>query len=102
MPKSHIEDMPPATPPRIPDLTRQAVLKRAGDACEGCGDGRVRLEMHHLHYDTVGIETPDDLEALCRSCHLGRHLDENGEFWRDPVEMEHHWQPYYDALDKDD
>lgn len=27
------------------------------------------LELHHLHYDTLGSERPEDVELLCATCH---------------------------------
>jgi len=94
---------------------RLAVLARAGGCCEDCGE-KLPLELHHLRYEPEpsptyrpwedpipdGWETPDDLDALCRDHHHGRHVDLNGEFWRDPVEMEAHWFGYHWAMDKDD
>ena len=32
------------------------------------------LEVHHLHYDTLGSEEDGDLEVLCRFHHLLSHL----------------------------
>jgi hypothetical protein len=68
------------------------VLERAHGRCEDCGDGG-SLELHHLRYHTelshdykyggeliFGKETPNDLAALCRDCHLQRHLDPNGDY----------------------
>jgi hypothetical protein len=80
--------------PAVPAETRQAVLKRANGCCEQCGEpvGLVsKLELHHLHYETEGRETEDDLRAYCRSCHRSAHVDCAGAFWVDPQEMECHW-----------
>ena len=81
---------------------RRFVLARASRCCGDCGE-RVRLEIHHLRYQpedptgTVadGWETPDDLAALCRDCHHNRHIDPNGDFWRDPEEMADAWFGYF-------
>lgn len=94
--------------PDIPAATRQAVFTRAGGHCEECFV-RARLELHHKRYhtddawrtDIRGRETPDDLVALCRACHLSRHIDPNGEWWNDPVAMAEHWEEYFAALEKD-
>ena len=91
----------PLNPRRpIPAATRRAVLERAHNECEDCY-GDMPLELHHLHYNTQGEETPDDLVALCRSCHDDRHHDMFGEFWADPVAMRHQWgsDPPYDIDD---
>lgn len=46
------------------------VIVRCKGKCEGCGrywpNG---LELHHLHYDSLGHETMDDVRALCCDCH---------------------------------
>jgi len=80
--------------PPIPAATRRAVLATAGATPEYpvgiCSDCYVRdrLELHHLHYNTVGTETPEDLHPLCRDCHYDRHVYW-GIFWADPEELDH-------------
>lgn len=34
---------------------------------------RYRLEVHHLTYERLGREHPDDLIVLCRACHAAQH-----------------------------
>jgi len=94
----------------IPLATRQAVLERAQRRCEGCGDDKVRLEMHHVTYaafdrgepsEIFGQETPDDLKALCRYCHQAEHVDVNGEFWADPEDKENYWSGFDDKMERD-
>ncbi len=64
---------------RIPFETRLAVLERANEHCEHCGcfiaTGFTRcLELHHLTYERAyHAELPEDLMALCRDCHAGKH-----------------------------
>lgn len=66
---------------RIPFETRVAVLERADEHCEHCGElfpteFTPCLELHHLTYDRAyGHELPDDLMALCRDCHQRMHAD---------------------------
>jgi 5-methylcytosine-specific restriction endonuclease McrA len=86
--------------PPIPSDVRRAVLRRAQGCCQDCGS-RGSLELHHLTYARpewhpglswteefiFGCETPDVLVALCR----GRHVDVNGDFWVDPMEIQNHW-----------
>lgn len=79
--------------PPIPLATRTAVLQRANRLCESCG-ALAPLELHHLHYETEGCETPDDLEALCRVCHKHRHTAPNGDFYVDPQEMDAVWATF--------
>lgn len=87
----------------IPPEVREAVLLRAGGYCEDCGIEVRNPELHHLtYYDPTiggchqikhgpfwifGKETSDDLLALCRDCHLSRHVV-NGEFYADPEEAD--------------
>jgi 5-methylcytosine-specific restriction endonuclease McrA len=47
--------------------TRAVALKRAGGRCERCG--APAREVHHLTYERVGAERPEDLQALCAPCH---------------------------------
>ena len=37
--------------------------------CEG-GCYRKATQIHHLHYDTLGEESMEDLQALCPKCHM--------------------------------
>ena len=47
---------------------RRPVLIRADGRCEEC-KRELRLSVHHKHYDSLGAESPDDLLALCNTCH---------------------------------
>jgi hypothetical protein len=48
--------------------TRRRQISLVG-ACELCGS-QERLEIHHLHYGTLGRERPGaDLQTLCSPCH---------------------------------
>src|SRR5436190_652256 len=47
---------------------RRDALRRAGYACVWCGDDGW-LNVHHLHYDSIGCETEDDILVLCVECH---------------------------------
>jgi 5-methylcytosine-specific restriction endonuclease McrA len=57
--------------------TRKAALERADYACEECGARGVSLEVHHLTYQRLGVESPDDLEVRCRRCHEAAHDKKN-------------------------
>jgi len=48
---------------------RKRKLKQAGYACEICHK-KTKLDIHHLTYIRLGNERLDDLQALCRSCHV--------------------------------
>jgi hypothetical protein len=48
--------------------TRQMAFAAHGAACQECG-ATENLAVHHLHYDTLGRERPEDLRILCPPCH---------------------------------
>ena len=48
---------------------RAATLARAGYRCQACGEGGVRLDVHHNTYDRYGDESTFDLVVLCDQCH---------------------------------
>ena len=50
---------------------RRAILDRDGWQCQRCGRYG-RLECHHVDGDP-GLNTLDNLETLCRRCHLLHH-----------------------------
>lgn len=93
-------EAPPTSSERsIDPLVRQAVIQRCKGRCECCGE-QLPLTMHHLHYETVGQETPEDLEGLCWTCHKAKHIDPAGAYWRDPQEMYHYWYTYCEELER--
>ena len=56
-----------------------AARQRAGNHCECCGSPpphQGNLDVHHLTYIRLGQEVPEDLQALCRSCHESIHLEQ--------------------------
>ena len=53
---------------------REEAYRRAGFACDACGN-RCALRTHHKRYpDTLGAETQEDLMVLCATCHKKIHL----------------------------
>ncbi|MGH2353069.1 MAG: AAA family ATPase, partial [Chloroflexota bacterium] len=55
---------------------RAGFLKRAGGRCEACAAEPAEgdtLEVHHLRYDRVGQELPEDCVVLCSPCHRRAH-----------------------------
>jgi 5-methylcytosine-specific restriction endonuclease McrA len=46
-------------------------IEHAGFRCERCGvEGTwSSLQVHHLHYETLGEEEYDDLKVVCIPCH---------------------------------
>ena len=50
---------------------RQAKLDACRGKCECEGDcTREATQVHHLHYDSLGNDILDDLQALCPKCHM--------------------------------
>ena len=43
--------------------------------CQGCArcGAKIRLVVHHRHYDTLGCERKEDLEVVCWKCHRRLH-----------------------------
>ncbi|APX99464.1 HNH endonuclease [Lacinutrix venerupis] len=52
---------------------REWVLKNVDYKCERCG--KKALLVHHKTYDRVGYENPEDLMAVCKSCHGKEHSE---------------------------
>lgn len=47
-------------------------VKKTRNKCEKCGSKK-RLNVHHLHYETLWNETEADVLVLCRVCHEIAH-----------------------------
>lgn len=63
---------------------RQEKLEVCDHKCE-CEGGcyRKATQVHHLHYDTLGEESMEDLQALCPKCHMQKS-DVRGFYGRVP------------------
>lgn len=48
---------------------KRKVIGQRGNQCERCGRENASLELHHLHYRSMGSEQPEDVILLCRECH---------------------------------
>ena len=81
----HRAMMKGAMQPRIPE---NSVIKRSVDRygrvieyieteckpiCEVEGCENEAKQVHHKHYDNIGREQLEDLQALCKECHAQRH-----------------------------
>ncbi len=44
-----------------------------GAKCERCEKKTLKLHLHHLSYDRLYNEEPEDLELLCAGCHATDH-----------------------------
>lgn len=53
-------------------ITRGKAYQRAGGKCQKCGNLE-ELQVHHLTYDHLGAEPPEDLIVLCNACHEKEH-----------------------------
>jgi len=49
-------------------IKRTFALHRANHRCQRCGRSK-SLDVHHLTYDRLYNEHPEDLEVLCKKCH---------------------------------
>ena len=61
---------------------REAVRKRAGNACERCDILPMQV-VHHLTYERIGHERLEDLQAICKPC----HEYESGKCPYDPIDI---------------
>ena len=62
-----------------PPATRLQVLARDNWTCQECGVGvgRASLEVHHRQrLADGGANDLDNLQTLCRCCHIRHHQDE--------------------------
>lgn len=48
---------------------KREVIEQRGNRCERCTGAGVSLELHHVHYRSLGNERPQDVELLCADCH---------------------------------
>jgi 5-methylcytosine-specific restriction endonuclease McrA len=48
---------------------KRKVIEQRGNQCQRCGRANASLELHHVHYRSLGGEQPEDVELLCRECH---------------------------------
>lgn len=56
---------------------RAHMLRKARFTCQQCSAFNVPLQVHHLHYRTLGREKDADLKVLCEQCHKDAHPDKN-------------------------
>ena len=52
---------------------RLNLLAAEGGRCQDCQHTGLRVQVHHLHYNSVGHEQRQDVLVLCRDCHAKRH-----------------------------
>ena len=52
-------------------------IERARNQCKECGEGLgTELDVHHVTYERLGHELPEDLVVLCRLCHDVGHRNQ--------------------------
>ena len=51
------------------DRMKRIMLKEAGNKCEKC-KSTDNLQVHHLNYNHLWNETQEDLQVLCKKCHM--------------------------------
>ncbi|MBB5623736.1 5-methylcytosine-specific restriction endonuclease McrA [Pedobacter cryoconitis] len=54
---------------------RLLVLDRDNNLCQSCKNEKAE-DIHHLSYENLYNEPLDDLQALCRECHINLHRKE--------------------------
>jgi 5-methylcytosine-specific restriction endonuclease McrA len=66
---------------------RLEIMEYRAFRCQDClvMGSKYTLQVHHLHYDTLGKEMPDDVLVLCYSCHK-KADDERKEEAREELE----------------
>lgn len=81
-------------------VLRMAILERDGFRCKVCGTGG-RLEVDHVKAVRTHPElsyTPENLQALCPSCHTKKTRIECGHL--PPSEDRQNWQTFVAALER--
>lgn len=62
-------------------ILRRMVLERDGYKCSQCNSRR-RLEVDHIvPVDDGGTDDPDNLQTLCRNCHIRKTRAEKESPW---------------------
>ena len=86
-------------------IRRNAAIKASGEKCARCGSVN-SLEVHHLHYRTLGCESLTDLLVVCKECHKhedakrdaqthDRHVQKRFEGWL-RKRYQHNWECFVD------
>ena len=53
---------------------RDKVFRLKGRVCSKCGTAEGVINVHHLHYQTLGRESMKDVRVLCQKCHKNTHF----------------------------
>jgi hypothetical protein len=57
---------------------KRRLIRLRGQTCERCGHV-APLDLHHRTYERLGEEADDDLQLVCRSCHLFADAEREAE-----------------------
>lgn len=63
---------------------RAMLIVRESGFCQRCQNRPndfKHLHVHHLTYDRIGEEDPEDIELLCSRCHYDEHHMTAQEYW---------------------
>ena len=52
---------------------RKEFLEQSNYECEECGEKAT--QVHHLNYGCLGEEEREDVEILCKNCHILKELE---------------------------
>jgi 5-methylcytosine-specific restriction endonuclease McrA len=88
-------DYQKATQSRYWRALKRAVMLERDDRCELCEmRGPPPLQLHHLTYERLGAELPEDVELLCEACHWREHHSPDGPLADTVLRPEHdHLRP---------
>jgi hypothetical protein len=79
---------------------RKSLIEERGGYCERCGSKDKSFHIHHLTYDRIGQELPEDLQVLCKDCHKNEHdgriFNQSGGFL---VSADHMAAKYLELID---
>lgn len=64
--------------------TRLLMANAPKSKCAFCGSSK-SINIHHLHYKTVGNESSKDLRRLCRECHTLWHAKFGKKYITDEI-----------------
>lgn len=56
---------------------RNGIIKERGRKCEKCGQDKGEIHAHHLTYERFMNELPEDIQLLCKACHMAIHNRRN-------------------------
>lgn len=52
---------------------KRILIKERGHKCQDCGEKYRPLDGHHITYERLFNELPEDVRLLCHQCHMKEH-----------------------------